>query len=583
MAMKKLQTEIDRVLKKVGEGVETFESIFDKIQTANNVNQKEKYEQDLKKEIKKLQRLRDQIKTWISSNEIKDKRALVDNRKLIESQMERFKAIEKEMKTKAFSKEGLAKKEMMDPKEKEKNDACDWISNMVDELSRQIETVEFELETLQSGSRKGKKDHARQERVGEIEHLCERNRHHINRLELMLRLLENDHLEPERVMEIKEDVQYYIECNQEPDFEEDEFIYEDLGLEDEEEMYNIRTDEYHAEAALKEKEDEKLAKKAKDKDDDSPLLSSSAQVSSSKASPQAETKPSASSSPVKSSVTTPSIPSSTTFADIPKTKEPAAASPSSASTPAAVPGLKYAQAAAAAAAAAAVGHEKKSDASVPSAWVEPPKIIDQAKPKSTDASSTSDSPSMLSSHFSGKSPLDLHVGQLPEMTEARLPSSLADLASSFEAVKARAGKDDKLYTHQMLDASLQHVPDLIDSERPKIYQPKNPHPTPNYYPQQPLGIFENPALFEKFDMDALFYIFYYRQGTYQQYLAAKELKKHSWRFHKKYLTWFQRHEEPKTITEDYEQGTYIYFDYEGAWCQRKKTDFKFEYRFLEEA
>lgn len=29
-----------------------------------NVNQKEKYESDLKKEIKKLQRYRDQIKTW---------------------------------------------------------------------------------------------------------------------------------------------------------------------------------------------------------------------------------------------------------------------------------------------------------------------------------------------------------------------------------------------------------------------------------------------------------------------------------------------------------------------------------------
>lgn len=59
-----------------------------------------------------------------------------------------------------------------------------------------------------------------------------------------------------------------------------------------------------------------------------------------------------------------------------------------------------------------------------------------------------------------------------------------------------------------------------------------------------------------------------------RYLAAKELKKQSWRFHKKYLTWFQRHEEPKVITEDYEQGTYIYFDYEGAWCQRKKTEFR---------
>jgi hypothetical protein len=35
------------------------------------------------------------------------------------------------------------------------------------------------------------------------------------------------------------------------------------------------------------------------------------------------------------------------------------------------------------------------------------------------------------------------------------------------------------------------------------------------------------------------------QGTYQQYLAARELKKQSWRYHKKYMTWFQRHEEPK--------------------------------------
>lgn len=51
------------------------------------------------------------------------------------------------------------------------------------------------------------------------------------------------------------------------------------------------------------------------------------------------------------------------------------------------------------------------------------------------------------------------------------------------------------------------------------------------------------------------------QNTYQQYLAAKELKKQSWRFHKKYNTWFQRHEEPKLATDDYEQGTYVYFDF----------------------
>ena len=45
----------------------------------------------------------------------------------------------------------------------------------------------------------------------------------------------------------------------------------------------------------------------------------------------------------------------------------------------------------------------------------------------------------------------------------------------------------------------------------------------------------------------------YLQGTKAQYLAAKALKKQSWRFHTRYLMWFQRHEEPKTITEDQEQ------------------------------
>jgi CCR4-NOT transcription complex subunit 3 len=77
--------EVDKTLKKVTEGVEIFESIFEKIQSATNQSQKEKLEGDLKKEIKKLQRYRDQIKSWASSNDIKDKRPLQDSRKLIET------------------------------------------------------------------------------------------------------------------------------------------------------------------------------------------------------------------------------------------------------------------------------------------------------------------------------------------------------------------------------------------------------------------------------------------------------------------------------------------------------------------
>ena len=142
--------------------------------------------------------------------------------------------------------------------------------------------------------------------------------------------------------------------------------------------------------------------------------------------------------------------------------------------------------------------------------------------------------------------------------------------------------DDATATRQMLSMSLLNMPESADSERPRTYVPRNPYPTPNSFPQTPAAVFDAPSTFDKFDTDTLFFVFYYQQGTYQQYLAARELKRQSWRYHKKYLTWFQRHEEPKVTADDYEQGTYVYFDYETGWCQRIKSDFTFEYGFLED-
>ena len=55
------------------------------MQASTNQTQKEKLETDLKTQIKKLQRLRDQIKTWVASSDIKDKSQLLENRKLIET------------------------------------------------------------------------------------------------------------------------------------------------------------------------------------------------------------------------------------------------------------------------------------------------------------------------------------------------------------------------------------------------------------------------------------------------------------------------------------------------------------------
>lgn len=132
--------------------------------------------------------------------------------------------------------------------------------------------------------------------------------------------------------------------------------------------------------------------------------------------------------------------------------------------------------------------------------------------------------------------------------------------------------------------SLSHIPEPIDSERPKPYVARNPTThTHVSFPTAPApALLESPSLFERMNVDTLFFIFYYQQGTYQQYLAAKELKKHSWRFHKKYLAWFKRQEEPRVVTPEYEAGTYVYFDYEMGWIVRQKRDFTFEYAFMED-
>ena len=196
---RKLQTEIDRTLKKVQEGVEVFDSIWEKVHDTEHANQKEKFEADLKKEIKKLQRYRDQIKTWAASSEIKDKKVLLDARKNIEREMERFKVCEKETKTKAFSKEGLGQQPKTDPRERARSEAREWLNRVVDDLNSQLDTFEAEMEGL-STAKKGKQKPAR---LTHLEESAQRHKEHITKLELVLRLLDNEAINPDDLSDVK--------------------------------------------------------------------------------------------------------------------------------------------------------------------------------------------------------------------------------------------------------------------------------------------------------------------------------------------------------------------------------------------
>jgi rubrerythrin len=128
-------------------------------------------------------------------------------------QMEKFKACEKEMKTKAFSKEGLIQAAKLDPKEQEKEEAMQWVNHNVEELQMQVEQTEAELETMQGAVKKRKGTSGNPGRQEELEHLNDRRKWHISRLEIVLRMLNNGSLPLEKVNELKDDVTYFVESN----------------------------------------------------------------------------------------------------------------------------------------------------------------------------------------------------------------------------------------------------------------------------------------------------------------------------------------------------------------------------------
>ncbi|KAM3690500.1 hypothetical protein ACB098_09G128900 [Castanea mollissima] len=863
-ASRKLQGEIDRVLKKVQEGVDVFDSIWNKVYDTDNANQKEKFEADLKKEIKKLQRYRDQIKTWIQSSEIKDKKALVDARKLIEREMERFKICEKETKTKAFSKEGLGQQPKTDPREKAKSETRDWLNNLVGELESQIDSFEAELEGL--SVKKGK---TRPPRLTHLETSITRHKAHIMKLELILRLLDNDELSPEQVNDVKDFLEDYVERNQEDfdEFSDVDELYINLPLDKVESLEDLVAigppslvkataapnqqgvvQEQVEDSASQDSNSDTVARTPPAKNsvigssavstpvgshatpivsghnlssvstatvslpgsasvrgamENSGPVNSSSPLSLPTAAKEEDSFPGRRSSPSLSdtglvrgigrgglssqpSASIPLSPSNVvptngavgavpTASDMAKRNIlvaderlgssgmvqplvsplsnriilPQAAKANDGTglidtsnvgdpvtiggrifSPPVVAGMqwrtgstfqnqneagqfrgrteiapdqreKYVQrlqqvqqqghstllsmpplsggnhkqfsaqqqspllqqfnsqnSSVSPQAGLGLGVQTPGLNNVTSATLQqqPNNIHQQSNqqalmsggPKDADVGHVKVEEQQQQQNLPDESIIDSTTGsglgknlmndddlktshaidtpagvsgsmiepaQVPrdidlspgQPLQTNQPSgslgvigrrSVSDLGAIGDNLGGSTvnsgGTHDQSYNLQMLEASYYKLPLPKDSERARSYTPRHPAITPPSYPQVQAPIVNNPAFWDRLGLDVhntdtLFFAFYYQQNTYQQYLAAKELKKQSWRFHRKYNTWFQRHEEPKVATDEYEQGTYVYFDFHIAsddphhgWCQRIKTEFTFEYNYLED-
>ncbi|XP_053908336.1 CCR4-NOT transcription complex subunit 3 [Cuculus canorus] len=714
---RKLQGEIDRCLKKVSEGVEQFEDIWQKLHNAANANQKEKYEADLKKEIKKLQRLRDQIKTWVASNEIKDKRQLIDNRKLIETQMERFKVVERETKTKAYSKEGLGLAQKVDPAQKEKEEVGQWLTNTIDTLNMQVDQFESEVESLSVQTRKKKGDKDKQDRIEGLKRHIEKHRFHVRMLETILRMLDNDSILVDAIRKIKDDVEYYVDSSQDPDFEENEFLYDDLDLEDipqalvatsppshsqmEDEIFNQSSSTptsttssspippSPANCTTENSEDDKKRGRSTDSEvGQSPAKNGAkpphAHAPSPAAPPPYPPTPAAGPPPTLGngpsggggsggggaapptpagggakgsappSAHPPSTPTPYAQAVAPPAPPPSAPQPR---PPSAQPAASKQNGATSYSSVVADSSSEPGlsgggssqplpsqppPSSAPSPVAPPPlPVLGGGWRWGGGAPTllvplTSNPPASPTPTFAEAKPGQPLLNGPPPFSappDIKAPEPLSSLKSMAERAAIGSGLEDpvpplhlaerelllggggpppaagqppgglgevsiplslgvcplgplplakeQLYQQALQEPAWHHMPHPSDSERIRQYLPRNPCPTPPYHHQVPPPHSDTVEFYQRLSTETLFFIFYYLEGTKAQYLAAKALKKQSWRFHTKYMMWFQRHEEPKTITDEFEQGTYIYFDYE-KWGQRKKEGFTFEYRYLED-
>eukprot|EP00578_Thalassiosira_sp_NH16_P025509 CAMPEP_0181099722 /NCGR_PEP_ID=MMETSP1071-20121207/12809_1 /TAXON_ID=35127 /ORGANISM="Thalassiosira sp., Strain NH16" /LENGTH=685 /DNA_ID=CAMNT_0023182399 /DNA_START=138 /DNA_END=2195 /DNA_ORIENTATION=+ len=678
---RKLQTEIDRVMKKVDEGVELFDEIYEKVYSVEQQSQKEKYEVELKKEIKKLQRLRDQIKSWISGSEVKDKDSLLEYRRLIETKMEAFKVVEKETKTKTFSKEGLARQEKLDPEEQKKVDTIKWVGEIIDQIQVLIDEKDLEIEKLSAG--KGKKTNKNQ--IEECSQHLTSHKFHMSKLEGIMRLVRNDRISAEVVDEVKEDLEYYVESHEEVDYMmayDEEGFYEMLGLED---LDVVNVDMVtQANTSSKKKDDDATSASSGSKKEKNAKKASATGIipltigraRSSKAEREKGTS-SNEATPTKIGRSNPNVSTgpSPVVGPTPTPKAPAAPPGGGASMAAVLKReseeRQKAQALQAAAQAqlqqqqaaeqarqqqqqaaellrqqqlqkqqaetqrlqqeAALRQQQQQAAQAQQKAVaqqqaealkrqqaqqlleqqqraaqaqQQQQQVDAVKQKMLQQQAAQAAASQQQQQQAAQAQQQqqnvLNVGLSGLSLGNAVGSSNAPIGASSSgssqqppstnapvAIPSAAAASNKDATERYLSAlndSFLQMPTSTETDRARSYTPRNPYPAaPSCYPSNPSPIFDNPAVFEKLGTDALFFIFYYAQGTYQQYLAARELKKQSWRYHKKYMTWFQRHEEPKVTTDDYEQGTYVYFDYETGWCQRIKSDFRFEYSFLEDS
>lgn len=291
--------EVETVFKKIHEGLDLFNYYHQRHEASNNDSQREKLEADLKKEIKKLQKFRDQIKTWQGNDSLEATIApqkLQEHRRLVEEAMECYKEVEKNSKMKSYSNQSIMLASLDNGEQEltpEGREAAEFLREVQDELTDQNEKLEEEYEKL--SQKKVRKNNllAIEERKLELEGFKTKNEFHLEKIEGLLGFLTSGKIAGELVLAIQDDLNFYVESNQEPDFMDDETVYDELykeARENHENNINVNgTVEESFDLSLSNGHDTKESETISNAD--LSILSSVKRKSASSASPVPETTP----------------------------------------------------------------------------------------------------------------------------------------------------------------------------------------------------------------------------------------------------------------------------------------------------
>ncbi len=331
-----------------------------------------------------------------------------------------------------------------------------------------------------------------------------------------MRLLENDRVETQQVIGLEDAIKYYVSDGENDDYIEDEEIYDELNLQEQEDNfgisnYNDRVSSLGTQSVQEEAPDTTLR---------SSVIPSARSKAASEPPVAAARRPSTqmrSQTPISKA----SVPSASHVSGTPLSSQTECLALSSAMPS----GSSISQ------------PSERGDTSRPGHWRvslgKAPALL-EVEESSKGLLLSLDSQMMLPRSRKAAPPQSngTTVPVIEDEDESiyHLPSGLLDLLESFEVTQKCATNVPLRSPQRMLSASLTSCPDTLDSLAPRLYKPKNPWVTPPHYPQELNTVFDDPQPYARIDLDILFYDFYYKQETYQQYLAMKALKVQSWSF-----------------------------------------------------